>query len=113
MDVMVARRSGGWQKPRKRADSKIIYYARPKSPGRSVLPAAGAAPTRFVLVNLGHRDLRRTVARPLARVLVAGAVGVVALILVIDGFGLAGRPLVEVHRCLLSRRLPCRAARTR
>src|SRR5262245_14247049 len=26
--------------------ARSFYYARPKSPGRSVLPAAGAAPTR-------------------------------------------------------------------
>src|SRR5215510_14787165 len=87
------------------SDSKITYDARPKSPGRRGSPAAGAAPSRFVFVDLGHRDLRRAVGRPVTAVLVASAVGVVALILVIDGCGLAGQPVDDVHCCLLSRRL--------
>src|SRR5215468_769746 len=73
------------------------YRARPKPPGRSGSPATWVAPSRFVLVDLGHGDLRCAVARPHADVTVAGAVGVVALVLHASGRGLPRQLLEEGH----------------
>src|SRR5215469_11229120 len=72
--------------------------------GEQRVPAAGEPPANFVCVDLGHCDLGRAVARPVTGVLVAGAVRVVALILVVDSCCLACYGL-KVHRSSFR---PCR-----
>src|SRR6516165_8713676 len=73
-------------------------------------PAGGVAPSRFVLIDLGHRDLRRAVARPVTDVSMARAVGVVALILHASGRRFPRQLLEEGHAArrlvLVSHQLP-------
>ena len=68
------------------ADCKIIRVVGGVSPPRKVLPAAGVvSPGNVNVVDLGHGDLSGAGSGEFALIIVAGAAGVVALVLRVSG----------------------------